>query len=178
VLVLSPGTALACDAGQHVGAHRKPAHGRAPLAVGDSVMLGAAAQLAANGFCVDAVESRAFVNGLDQVMKLHAAGRLGDVVVVALGTNGAIGSGDLERLMAELAGVPQVVVVTTKADRGYVAANNEQLRALPATYPNVRVFDWEAAAPTCPGDCLYSDGIHLPPDGREFYAAQILATLT
>src|SRR3954463_2039543 len=51
---LSPGPALACDAGQHLGAHRKPAHGRAPLAVGDSVMLGAADRLAGVGFEGDA----------------------------------------------------------------------------------------------------------------------------
>ena len=74
-------------------------------------------------------------------------------------------------MMAELAGVPQVVVVTTKADRGYVPPNNELLRALPATYPNVTVVDWAIESAACPGNCFYDDGIHLPPDGRTYYAA-------
>jgi peptidoglycan/LPS O-acetylase OafA/YrhL len=144
-------------------------------AVGDSVMLGAAGQLAGAGFCVDAVQSRAFVNGLDQVIRLHAEGRLGPVVVVALGTNGPIGGDDLGRLMGELAAVPLVAVVTTKADRNYVPGNNDRLRALPASHPNVRLVDWATAAVDCPGDCFYDDGIHLKPDGRAFYAQQITA---
>ncbi len=61
---------------------------------------------------------RAFVNGLDRVIRLRADGRLGSTVVVSLGTNGRIGRPDLDRMMAELATVPRVVVVTTKADRG------------------------------------------------------------
>ncbi len=144
-------------------------------ALGDSVMLGAAGGLHAAGFCVDAVESRSFTDGLDQVIHLHAEGRLGGVVVVALGTNGPIGSADLGRMIDELAGVPVVVVLTTKADRSYVASNNSKLRALPLRYANVRVVDWAAAATACPGRCFYDDGIHLRPDGRAFYAQQILA---
>jgi hypothetical protein len=138
-------------------------------------MLGAAAPLAGAGFCVDAVASRAFVNGLQRVLELRAADRLGPVVVVALGTNGPIRDGQLGQMMTELAAVPTVVVVTTKADREYVAGNNDKLRALPAVFPNVRVVDWAAAAPACPGDCFYDDGIHLRPDGRVYYAEQITA---
>ena len=138
-------------------------------------MLGAAAQLSGAGYCVDAVVSRAFVNGLQQVIDLHLANRLGPVVVVALGTNGSIGDADLGRMMGELAAVPLVVVVTTKADRGYVASNNDKLRALPAVHPNVRLVDWAVTGPTCPGDCFYDDGIHLRPDGRVFYTQQITA---
>jgi peptidoglycan/LPS O-acetylase OafA/YrhL len=145
------------------------------LAIGDSVMLGAAAQLNAAGFCVDAIESRAFINGVDDVMRLHAAGKLGQIVVVALGTNGPIGNGQLTALMNELGGVPLVVMVTTKADRDYVARNNDRIRAMPATWPNVKVVDWANLAASCPGQCFYDDGIHLPPDGRNFYAQQIVA---
>jgi len=138
-------------------------------------MLGAAGQLAAAGFCVDAVQSRSFVHGLDQVMRVRAENRLGPIVVVALGTNGPIRDDHLAQMMSELAAVPLVAVVTTKADRAYVPGNNDKIRALPATYANVRLVDWEAVAPSCPGDCFYDDGIHLEPDGRAFYAQQITA---
>ncbi|MET0143226.1 MAG: acyltransferase family protein [Ilumatobacteraceae bacterium] len=146
-------------------------------AIGDSVMLGASGNLAAAGFCVDAIESRAFINGLDQVIRLHAAGRLGSAVVVGLGTNGPIGHSDLDRMMAELAGVPRVVVVTTRADRSWVAANNDTLRALPDTYPNVVVVDWAVESAACPGSCFYDDGIHLRPAGRAYYARLVTAAL-
>ncbi len=39
----------------------------------------------------------------------------------------------------------------------------------------MRVVDWASAAPGCPGDCFYDDGIHLTPEGRVFYAQQITA---
>ncbi len=146
-------------------------------ALGDSVMLGAAGNLAAAGFCVDAVVSRAFVNGLDQVIRLRADGRLGSTVVVSLGTNGRIGPTDLDRMMAELATVPRVIVLTTKADRGWVPPNNELLRVLPAAYPNVRLVDWADAAAACPGSCFYDDGIHLRPDGRTYFAQLITGAL-
>ncbi len=145
------------------------------LAIGDSVMEGAAAQLSAAGFCVDAKQSRAFIGGIDDIQQLHAAGKLGQVVVVALGTNGPIGNGQLTSMMNELAQVPTVVMVTTKADRDYVARNNARIREMPATWPNVKVVDWEALAASCPGQCFYDDGIHLPPDGRNYYAQQIVA---
>jgi peptidoglycan/LPS O-acetylase OafA/YrhL len=147
----------------------------AKYAIGDSVMLGAAVPLNRAGFCVDAIESRAFANGVDRLTQLHAANRLGPVVVVALGTNGPIGNGELTRMMTQLGGVPTVVLVTTKADRDYVARNNDRIRAMPATYPNVKVVDWANLAASCPGNCFYDDGIHLRPDGRQFYAQQIVA---
>jgi peptidoglycan/LPS O-acetylase OafA/YrhL len=146
----------------------------AKYAIGDSVMLGAAVQLKRAGFCVDAIESRAFVNGLQRIIDLHAAGRLGPVVVVALGTNGPISDRQLAHMMTELSGVPKVVVLTIKADRSWIPGDNDKIRALPATYRNVKVLDWANLAASCPGHCLYDDGIHLPPDGRNFYAQQIV----
>src|SRR4051812_19088440 len=52
--LVAPGVAYACDAQKHLQARHLHAHGRAPLAIGDSVMLGAADRLAAAGFEVDA----------------------------------------------------------------------------------------------------------------------------
>jgi hypothetical protein len=144
-------------------------------AVGDSVMLGAAPNLAAAGFCVDAVQSRPFVNGLEQVVRLRAEGRLGQTVVMALGTNGRIAAPDLERMMGELAGVPRVVVVTARADRRGVPPNNDLLRALHGRFPNVVLVDWANQA--CPGNCFYSDGIHLRPDGRQHFTNLVTAAL-
>ncbi|HEY3484442.1 MAG TPA: acyltransferase family protein, partial [Ilumatobacteraceae bacterium] len=96
-------------------------------ALGDSVMLGAAGQLTAGGYFVDAVVSRAFVNGLEQVIQLHAQGMLGDVVVVHLGTNGPIKQADMDRMMSELAGVRRVVLLTNHLDKSYTAGNNAMI---------------------------------------------------
>jgi hypothetical protein len=145
----------------------------AKLALGDSVMLGAARQLSDQGFVVDAVESRAFVNGLDTVLQLGAQGRLGDVVVVHLGTNGPIGTGDMTRMMEALAGVPQVILLTIDVPRDYTADNNALIYDTVNSFANVSLLDWAGLAGSCPGDCFASDGFHLRPDGQVYYAALV-----
>jgi hypothetical protein len=145
----------------------------AKLALGDSVMLGAAPQLAELGFIVDAIESRAFVNGLDTVLQLDAQGRLGDVVVIHLGTNGAIRPDDMTRMMEALADVPQVLLLTVDVPRDYTEANNALVYDTVNTYPNASLLDWAGLAANCPGDCFYSDGFHLRPEGQAYYAALI-----
>jgi peptidoglycan/LPS O-acetylase OafA/YrhL len=145
----------------------------AKLALGDSVMLGAAPQLAELGFTVDAIESRAFVNGLDTVLQLNAQGRLGDVVVVHLGTNGTIQPADMTRMMEALADVPQVLLLTIDVPRDYTAGNNALVYDTVNTYANVSLLDWAGLAANCPGECFYSDGFHLRPEGQAYYASLI-----
>ena len=73
-------------------------------------------------------------------------------------------------LAAIVADVPVVLLLTGKADRGWIADNNAKLRAVPATHPNVTVVDWEVLSATCEGRCFYDDGIHLTQSGQNFYA--------
>ena len=148
------------------------------LAVGDSVMLGAAAPLKELGFTVDAVESRAWVNGLDFVETLGRQGRLPDALVVHLGTNGPIGQSNMDRMMAAVADVPAVLLLTNDVDRDYTAGNNELIYAAAAAYPNVNLLDWQGLAASCPGDCFEADGYHLKPDGRNYYAQLIEGALS
>jgi len=140
------------------------------VALGDSVMLGAAEELQARGFQVDAMQSRQMNSFVPTMQTLRDAGTFGSVVVVHLGTNGGFSQETLDSMLATLADVPVVLLLTAKADRGWVAANNDKLRALPDRYTNVSVVDWEALSATCPGRCFYDDGIHLTQSGQDFYA--------
>ncbi len=132
-------------------------------------MLGAATQLAEMGFVVDAVESRQFSNGTDTIATLNEQGRLGDVVVVHLGTNGTISQSDMTRMMDSLAGVPQVLLLTIDVDREWTAGNNAAIYDAVNTYPNVALLDWAGLSDACPGDCFASDGYHLRSDGKTYY---------
>jgi peptidoglycan/LPS O-acetylase OafA/YrhL len=145
----------------------------AKLALGDSVMQGAAPSLVEQGFIVDAVESRQFADGADAIATLSSQGRLGDVVVVHLGTNGYISESDMTRMMDALAGVPQVLLLTIDVDREWTADNNAMVYDAANTYPNVFLLDWAGNAAACPGDCFASDGYHLRTDGQKYYAALI-----
>ncbi len=138
------------------------------LALGDSVMRGAAEELTARGVAVDAVVSRQFTAFLPEVQAARDAGLIGSVVIVHLGTNGSFPQSSADQMMGILADVPVVVFVTGKADRGWINPNNAIIRALPERYPNVTVLDWEVLAAPC-GDCFYADRIHLDPSGQQFY---------
>jgi peptidoglycan/LPS O-acetylase OafA/YrhL len=147
------------------------------LAVGDSVMLGAAAQLKELGFTVDAVESRAWVNGLDFLETLQEQDRLPETLIIHLGTNGPIGQSNMDRMMAAVSSVPTVLLVTNDVERDYTAGNNELIYAAAAANPNLELLDWQGFASSCPGDCFEADGFHLKPDGRNYYAELIAGAL-
>jgi lysophospholipase L1-like esterase len=101
---------------------------------------------------------------------LRDNGTFGSVVVIHLGTNGGFSQETLDQMLATVADVPVVLLLTDKADRGWIADNNARLRAVPTTHPNVTVIDWEVLAPGCEGRCLYDDGIHLTQSGQNYYA--------
>ncbi len=147
------------------------------LAIGDSVMLGAAGPLEAAGFTVDARENRQFSAGVERAEALRNQGRLGNVVVIHLGTNGPISASEMDRMMAALADVPQVVLVTTslpdEARYDYQNSNNGLVYDTAATHPNVILIDWGGQAAACEGDCFYADGIHMKSTGAQFYADTI-----
>ncbi|HEY1359641.1 MAG TPA: hypothetical protein VGF21_15160, partial [Thermoleophilaceae bacterium] len=63
--LLAPGAAqAACGGTKHFSPHKRLVRGRQPLAIGDSVMLGAGRQLSAAGFEVNARGCRQVSEGL------------------------------------------------------------------------------------------------------------------
>ena len=98
------------------------------VALGDSVMLGAAEELQARGFQVDALVSRQMKDFVPTMAALHDNGTFGSVVVIHLGTNGPFSQETLDAMLATVADVPIVLLLTGKADRGWIADNNARLR--------------------------------------------------
>jgi hypothetical protein len=144
-------------------------------AVGDSVMLDYQADLEADipGVDVEAAVSRQWETGEQILQELRSEGRLGSVVVVALGTNGPITSADFDSMMAILAGVSRVVFVTIVVDQPWQNPNNAVLSSGVARYSNTVIADWYSLESQNPG-WVYSDGTHLPIGGA---GAQALASL-
>jgi peptidoglycan/LPS O-acetylase OafA/YrhL/lysophospholipase L1-like esterase len=140
------------------------------LALGDSVMKGAAPPVADLGFTVDAVESRQFKDGVEVAEALKEQGRLGDVVLIHLGTNGTIGAESMQRMMTALADVPRVMILTNDVDKEWTQGNNQLLYDTEATYPNVQLVDWMGLNDACVDDCFASDGLHMNASGADFYA--------
>jgi peptidoglycan/LPS O-acetylase OafA/YrhL len=148
-----------------------PLDQRPPFAIGESVMLGAKTQLEAAGFVVDAAESRQGKQVIDLVARLRAAGRLGNVVVIHIGTNGEVSDETFAAIMASLPPeeVKTVWFLTVRANLAWIEGNNARLIGLPAKYPNVRIGYWADFVPDIAG--MAKDGIHLGTDeAKQTYA--------
>ncbi|TMK46543.1 MAG: acyltransferase [Actinobacteria bacterium] len=120
-------------------------------AIGDSVMLGAEADLAEAlpGATVDAVEGRQASSAFSLIDGLVNTSHLGADVVLHIGTNGTIDPQALD------------TVLTLMAER---------------RHPNVALLDWNTAASAHP-EWLWNDGIHLRPAGAAAYRDLILDAL-
>ena len=147
------------------------------IAIGDSVMLGAANVLTERGITVDALKSRPFRQALEICNYLKSVNRLGEIVVIHLGTNNYVDQKTLDEIMVPLSEVNTVVFVTNYVPtRKWQVNNNQLIRAMPEIYGNVKILDWYTIAKAHP-EYLYGDEIHLNPTGQAVYADLIMQAI-
>ena len=149
------------------------------FAVGESVMLGAKPVLDARGITTVAEVSKGPDWELEQLQLAKSRYRITHGAVIQLGTNGTVTREQYEAVLAQVSDLNRVVVMTVKAPKPWIAGNNEIIRSLPLTHPNVVVLDWEARAAEIAGHLSGSDGgIHLSDDvAKQFYRDIILEAL-
>ncbi len=144
-------------------------------AVGDSIMIDIQPYLQTDipGVSVDGVVSRQFETGIGVVQAERAAGTLGSVLVVELGTNGSVTSSDFDAMMQAAAGAERVVFVNVNVPRPWEAPDNAVLAAGVARYPGVAVLaDWNAESTPHP-EWFTEDQVHLQPAGAQALAALV-----
>ncbi len=142
------------------------------VAIGDSVMLGAAPRLLAvfgPDVRVDAVVGRQFNAALPIIQQLVAAKRLGPYVILHLGNNGPVTASTVDSVLNVLKGVPHLLVINVRVTKGWQATVNAVLSQEVKKYPNAHLFDWYTASGCC-GDWFYHDKTHLNAEGAEQYA--------
>lgn len=144
------------------------------VAVGDSVMLGAAPALREDfaGIYIDAKVSRYVGAGLDVFKELDREGKLGNVVIVGLGTNGPITGyyEDETKALVEYLGNKQVYWINNYAPGiSWVHENNVYLEKLAKEHPNIVILDWAGLAKEH-RDWLGDDGIHPNDIGIKEYS--------
>ena len=140
------------------------------LAIGDSVMLGAAGVLSNRGYTVNAEVSRQMVDVVPVMEQLADADLFGDPVVIHLGTNGPFTKETLDAFLAPLSSVPNVIMLNIRAERPWTASNNALLQERDRPGDNIILIDWQGLSQGCTGNCFSADGIHLSADGQRFYA--------
>jgi len=144
-------------------ADRNP--GPPPLAVGDSVMLGAVDPLRRSGFEIDVRGCRQFSEGLSVLRARNRAGTLPSVVVVGLGTNWTITTSQI-RAGLRVLGRERVLGLLTPREVGGVRSSDQAvIRAAGERWPRrVKVLDWVAYS-SGHYNWFWSDGLHLQPRG-------------
>jgi len=148
-------------------------------AVGDSILIDIQPELTVDvpGVSVDGLVSRQFETGIGVVQSDRAAGTLGKVLVVELGTNGAVTPADVDAMVQAAAGVSRIVFVNICVPRPWAAPDNAVLADGVARHADVAVLaDWNALATPHP-EWFTADQVHLNPAGATALAA-LIATYT
>jgi peptidoglycan/LPS O-acetylase OafA/YrhL len=143
-------------------------------AIGDSVMLGAAPQMASllPNIDFDSAVSRQVSVAITLLRQRAASNALGDYVVIAMGNNGTFTAGQFDEIMSIIGPNRKAIFVTVKVARSWESGNNQVIREGAARYPNAAVADWRALSQTR-DDFFWSDLIHLRPEGAYAYATLI-----
>jgi peptidoglycan/LPS O-acetylase OafA/YrhL len=140
-------------------------------AVGDSVMLASAQALEHDmpGISIDAVVGMQMQTGIQIIENLAADDELRHYVVVGLGTNGAITSGQIWDLRKAAGWDRELILVNTFGPMPWAGEVNNELTAATWNKRHVEVADWAAAIAPYPY-LLWDDGIHPRPSGAVVYA--------
>ncbi len=145
-----------------------------PLVVfGDSVMLGSRVQLkeTLGKIAIDAAVGRQPSEIAKRITLRRKENRLGQDIVVHMGTNGIVTEADLKPILDSLSDRRRVVVVNVQVPRVWMKPSNKVINSLVKNYPNVRLVDWYTASKGHRG-YFVADGVHLT-----FKGAHVMATL-
>jgi lysophospholipase L1-like esterase len=145
---------------------------------GDSVVLSGIDQLkdALGEVSIDAEIGRLPSEIAERIELRRKEQRLGNDIVIHMGTNGPIAREDLEPILQELADRRRVVIVNVKVPRKWMSASNKMINELVPLYSNVRLADWATTAKGRRG-YFAPDGVHLTRTGARAFAALIDETL-
>jgi len=152
-----------------------PAHhprGRIPpLAIGDSTMLLALDQLAAEGFDANAHGCRQYPEALALVAQRKAQGRLPHMVLIALGGDGSVTHADIGETIGLLCCTRLLVIVTNRELGGGSGQDAVTEREEAAKHPGrIKLLDWVAYARGHGGDWFQPDGLHLTDLGAQVFS--------
>ncbi|MFB0843251.1 acyltransferase family protein [Paenibacillus oleatilyticus] len=141
-------------------------------AIGDSVLLGTAAQLEKQlpGIVIDGKVGRQLAQAQEVADRLRSKGKLGSRIIIELGTNGAFSKKQLESLLHSLADAEQIVLVNTRVPRPWEGTVNDMLKEVSGRFANTTLVDWHAAS-VGKASFFAADGVHLNAEGAEYYAS-------
>ncbi|MBN1528758.1 MAG: hypothetical protein JW895_06825 [Thermoleophilaceae bacterium] len=167
-----PAAATACNESRRARPPKPTAD--APLALGDSVMLGAVDQLAAAGFEVDAKGCRQMAAGVEV---LAARRRLPSTVVLALGTNWIVTTAQIRQALRILGPGRVLGLVVPRELASARTQNRRNIRSAGRRWPDrVRVLDWVRYS-SGHDSWFAGDGLHLTARGARAFTRLLARAL-
>lgn len=140
-----------------------------PLAIGDSVMLGAVPQLARAGLEVNTRGCRQMSEGL-RLLRARRRSFLPSRVVLALGANWSVRFGQIRAALRIVGPRRLLVLVTPRETGGGESGDAWAMRRAARRFPRrVRLLDW-ARRSRGRGGWFAGDGLHLSFAGARAYA--------
>jgi len=157
----------ACGTTQHAKPVKRHKRFRAPLAIGDSVMLGAVRSLAGAGFEVDTRGCRQMGEGLDVLRRRRHTHSLPHLVVVALGANWVITRQEIRRALA-IVGKRRVLGLVTPRELGGGSGSDARVirSAAKRHRGRIKLLDWVSYSARH-GNWFAGDGLHLSLSGAK-----------
>ncbi len=140
--------------------------------IGDSVFLGAAPsfQKIQKNVVIDAKISRQVRHGLDVAKKLQKKEKLGDTVIISLGTNGVFNPVTGQEFIDYL-GTKRTIYWITAYGKNleFQEEVNQTIQELADKNSNVHLISWDKEAEKHP-DWFYQDGTHLNTKGQDGFS--------
>ncbi|MGG0171755.1 acyltransferase family protein [Paenibacillus dokdonensis] len=147
-------------------------------AIGDSVLVGVAPYLKelVPEINIDGKVSRQMSEAKDVVAQLDSKKKLGNIVIVELGTNGPFSSEKLEELLNNFGNNREIYLVNTRVPRDWQDSVNKTLADAVKGRSNVTLIDWHSFSADKP-EWFTKDSVHLQPEGAKAYASLIAKSI-
>ncbi len=146
--------------------------------IGDSIMVDAAPYIRQMlpAAIIDARIGQQLSQVQADVAQLKKDGDVGDELILELGTNGYYTPTQLETLLRSLGPMRRIVLVNTRETRSWELAVNQSIATVAHSYPNTTMVNWYSISANTP-QYFYPDGVHLDPQGAQFYASLLVHAL-
>lgn len=144
--------------------------------IGDSVFLGAAPafQEQKKNAVIDAKISRQVYHGLDVAKKLNKKKKLGNTVIISLGTNSKFNPVTGQELIDYLGSERTIYWINAYGKKlDFQKEVNKTIDNLAKKNPNVHVIYWDKEAKKHP-NWFYQDGTHLNTKGQQGFSAFVI----
>ncbi|WP_237566547.1 acyltransferase family protein [Paenibacillus sp. EZ-K15] len=147
-------------------------------AIGDSVLVGVASYVKelVPEINIDGKVSRQMSEANDVAAQLDSEEKLGNIVIVELGTNGPFSSEKLEELFNTFGKNRQIYLINTRVPRDWQDSVNRTLADAVKGRSNVTLIDWYSFSADKP-EWFTKDGVHLQPEGAKAYASLIAKSI-